>query len=54
MVKCAICGKEVPEKDTEKMFTGRRKYVCFECYKQGQKENDVRELSLWIRRNGSE
>ena len=36
--KCCVCGKELPLVDMEPVFTGRTKYICFKCLKQGNKE----------------
>lgn len=39
MANCCICGKEVtPGVDCETRFTGRTKYVCFKCERNGNKE----------------
>lgn len=39
MERCCICGKDVdPEVDCETRFTGRIKYVCFDCLKNGNKQ----------------
>ena len=39
MAKCCICDKEVtPGVDCESRFTGRTKYICFNCIKNGDEE----------------
>lgn len=35
--ECAVCGKEFPEADMEKIFTGRCQYVCLKCYDKGDR-----------------
>lgn len=38
LVKCWICGAELPEEEARPIFTGRRKYVCPDCYKDGHRQ----------------
>lgn len=35
---CMICGRELPVEQMEVTFTGRRKYRCYDCIKNGEKE----------------
>lgn len=35
-VKCTLCGREISAIYAREVFTGRMKYICPECYKQGQ------------------
>ena len=45
MVKCCICGTELKEYDAVKLFTGRTKYMCKDCYKSGDKIVSDREMT---------
>lgn len=33
-----ICGRELPVEQMEVTFTGRVKYRCYDCIKNGEKE----------------
>jgi len=47
MSKCCLCGKDVtPGKDCIERFTGRMKYVCFDCYKLGDKQVKERIMNI--------
>ena len=36
--KCAICGEEFDKLYMHEIFTGRKQYICRECYARGEKE----------------
>lgn len=36
--KCCVCGRELSLANMEPVFTGRTRYICFDCLKQGSKE----------------
>lgn len=39
MQTCCVCGREVtPGVDCEVKFTGRRKYICYKCVQNGNKQ----------------
>ena len=35
---CDICKQEYPEHELEEIFTGRKRYICQECYRSGQNQ----------------
>lgn len=39
---CEICGEIQNVNDMHEIFTGRMKYVCLNCYKQGSMEIKAR------------
>lgn len=48
MAKCCVCGKEVnPGADCEVRFTGRTKYICFDCIKTGNGEIEGRRSTYF-------
>lgn len=52
MVKCDICGKDVPEDDAKHISMGSiTKVICFKCYKQGQKEVTSYQIKQWSKIN---
>lgn len=36
--KCMICGRELPVDEMESVFTGRTRYMCFDCRKLGSRQ----------------
>lgn len=37
-VKCSNCEKELDSSDAMQVFAGRKLWLCWECYKDGQRE----------------
>ena len=42
VVECCVCGEEFDKIKMKRMFTGRPKYICPECYNNGQRQVSAR------------
>lgn len=39
---CCVCGEEFDKIKMKRMFTGRARYICMECYNNGQRQVSAR------------
>lgn len=50
--QCACCGKDVrPGIDCKEVFTGRMKYICFECDAAGDDQVKGRKTEYFYKTN---
>ena len=42
VVTCCVCGEEFDKIKMHKIFTGRTKYICPECYSNANRQMDAR------------
>ena len=42
IVTCCVCGREFDKIRMKRMFTGRARYICMECYNNGQRQVSAR------------
>ena len=45
VVTCCVCGEEFDKIKMREIFTGRTRYVCPECYNNGNREIDARRAA---------
>ena len=46
VVECCVCGKEFDKMKMKRMFTGRARYICMECYNNGQRQVSARRAAF--------
>lgn len=43
--KCLLCGREFDKMYMEEVFFGRKRYICLECKRIGNKQVDARKAA---------
>ena len=46
VVECCVCGEEFDKIKMKRMFTGRPRYICPECYNNGQRQVSARRTEF--------
>lgn len=46
VVTCCICGEEFDKLKMKRIFTGRTKYICPECYNNGHRQVSARRTDF--------
>lgn len=40
--RCDLCGEYFTEFEMETVFTGRRKWICYKCIREGRDQTGIR------------
>lgn len=46
IAECCICGEKFDKMKMERVFTGRVKYMCKECYNNGHRQVSARRTEF--------